>query len=453
MTTPRRVRGQRSNFRGLDRRARRLLVAVALIASTLAANAAWASKIETFELPSELVDPATPGGILEANRAVPKVHVLLPDGYRADTKRGYPVLWLLHGANGGTDTWIPGVVTLLAGLPAIVVMPDGGQFGMYMNWWNDGVRGGPAWTTYHLQVLREEIDRRYPIRPGRRWHAIAGISMGGQGALRYAALLPGYFGSVVGFSAAFPDMQAPVPVGGLDLLPVPDLGDRSVYEAIFGDADAAFAEGNNPQALAENYEHTRLYLTSGDGQNCPEDPVTPNIDLDSATEFLLNAQQDPFAEVVRAVGADVTSITTCGVHTFGVWDRAFVAARTWGLFEPVPERPRSWAYRTVASEGEMWGLRFRFAEPPTTVARFERSGDTLTATGNGSIEIDGGSGCRFEEELPFERELPVACRWAGDRDAPSDRGGIDRLTRAGAPRGAGGLSPGGRRGPRLPVAR
>jgi len=230
--------------------------------------AAPAAELQTFELPSELVDTSTPGGVLEHGRTVPKVHVLLPDGYRADSKRGYPVLWLLHGANGGTDTWIPGITTLAAGFPGIVVMPDGGQFGMYMDWWNDGVRGGPAWSTYHLQVLRQEIDRRYPIRPGRRWHAIAGISMGGQGALRYAAMLPGYFGSVVGFSAAFPDMQSGVPQVGLDLLPVPNLGGRTVYEAIFGSADGAFAEGNSPQALAANYAHLRLYLTSGDGVNC-----------------------------------------------------------------------------------------------------------------------------------------------------------------------------------------
>src|SRR3546814_7766171 len=75
-------------------------------------------------------------------------------------------------------------------------MPDGGVFGMYMDWWNGGRREGPAWASYHLDVLRQTIDDRYNIRPGRRWHAIGGISMGGQGALRYAALLPGYFGSV-----------------------------------------------------------------------------------------------------------------------------------------------------------------------------------------------------------------------------------------------------------------
>jgi len=399
----------RRRVRGFDRRARGLRIIAALGLLALAPVEARGAELQTFELPSDLVDASTPGGMLEDGRTVPKVHVLLPDGYRADSKRGYPVLWLIHGANGGTDTWIPGIITLAAGFPGIVVMPDGGQFGMYMDWWNGGVRGAPAWSTYHLQLLRQEIERRFPIRRGRRWHAIAGISMGGQGTLRYAAMLPGYFGSAVGFSAAFPDMQSDVPVVGLGLLPVPNLGGRTVYEAIFGAADSAFAEGNSPQALAANYDHLRLYLTSGDGVNCPQDPVTPGIALDAATESLINAQQEPFAAAVRAAGADVTTVTTCGVHTFGVWDRAFAAAREWGFFEPVPERPRRWIYRTVATEGEMWGLRFRFAAPPSTVARFERSGRKLAATGSGTVEIRGRRGCRFNAELPFERQLPPAC--------------------------------------------
>ncbi|HEV7733707.1 MAG TPA: alpha/beta hydrolase-fold protein [Candidatus Binatia bacterium] len=382
-----------------------IIVAVGLLA--LEPAPAAAGELQTFELPSTLVDPSTPGGRLEHGRTVPKVHVLLPDGYRADSKRGYPVLWLLHGANGGTDTWIPGITTLAAGFPGIVVMPDGGLFGMYINWSNAGVRGAPAWSTYHLEVVRQEIERRYRIRPERRWHAIGGISMGGQGALRYAAMLPGYFGSVVGFSAALADMQSDIARLGLDLLAAGNAG--TTYEAIFGSADGAFAEGNNPQALAINYAHTRVYVTSGNGVNCPGDPKGPTFDLDVITETAINTLQGPFADAVRAVGAKATDTTTCGVHTFGVWDRAFVDARAWGFFGPVPKRPRHWVYRTVATAGEMWGLRFEFAEPPATVVDFDRAGPTLSATGTGTVEISGPRNCHFTADLPFERRLPRAC--------------------------------------------
>jgi len=391
--------------------ARRMLrrLALAVVLGMLAPAPAPAAELETFELPSPLIDTSTPGGLLEDGRAVPKVHVLLPDGYEPGAKKRWPVLWLLHGANGGTDTWIPGVTESFAGFEGIIVMPDGGQFGMYMDWLNGGVRGNPAWTTYHLQTLRDEIDRRYRIRRGRRWHAIAGISMGGQGTLRYAAMLPGYFGTAVGLSAAMPDMQATIAVQGLDLL----LGGAGVsYAAIFGSADGAFATGNSPQALAANYQHTRLYLTSGDGENCPGDPEGPTFVLDGATETFINLLQGPFATAVEAAGAEVSAHTTCGVHTFGVWIRAWVEARAWGFFEPVPAKPRRWTYRTIAQHGEMWGLDFSFDAPPSEVVQFERAGGTLKATGSGSVAISAKRGCRFEAELPFERKLPPACRRA-----------------------------------------
>ena len=386
----------------------RLTLIVALSLLAVAPAPAAAAELESFELPSPLVDPSTPGGKLADGRTVPKVNVLLPDGY--DAARRYPVLWLLHGANGGTDSWIPGIAELAAGLPAIVVMPDGGTFGMYTDWWNGGARGSPAWARYHLEAVREEIERRYPIRAGRRWHAIAGISMGGQGTLRYAAMLPGYFGSAAAFSAAFPNIQSPDAVVGISLVPAAGGATGVSHKPIFGPATGAYAEGNNPKALARNYGHTRLYLTSGNGINCARDPIIPSsIPLDIPTELFIHLQQAPFAAAARAAGAEVTARTTCGVHTFGVWDRAFAAARSWGFFEPVPERPQDWVYRTVATTGEMWDLRFRFAAPPAAVARFERSGDTLTAAGRGTVEIRGRPGCRFTAELPFERPLPPAC--------------------------------------------
>jgi S-formylglutathione hydrolase FrmB len=374
--------------------------------------------LETFELPSPLVDTTTPGGRLERERTVPKVHVLLPEGYAEHPDRRYPLIWLLHGANGGTDTWLPGgtplggVGKLLAGVDAVVVMPDGGTFGMYVNWWNGGARGGPAWATYHLQLLRQTIEDRYRIRPERSWHTIAGISMGGQGALRYAAMLPGYFGTVLGFSAALPDMQSLEAQHGIGLLAAAGAAPGVDYEGIFGPATAPYATGNSPKAIAENYGHTRMYLTSGWGISCPEDPVDPlhgTYALDVVTEAFLHAEQAPFVNAAEAAGADVTAVTTCGVHTFGVWDRAFAAARAWGWFGEVEEHPQRWAYRTIATSGEMWGLRFEFAAPPSAVARFERSGSTLSGTGTGDVHLTAAGGCDLHVSLPFHRVLPADC--------------------------------------------
>lgn len=389
-------------------------LALAVVATTVAPAGVAAAgtpgagqRLETFELPSPLIDTSATGAHLPGGRTVPKVNVLLPDGYDENPDRAYPVLWLLHGANNGADKWASNIEELAADLPAVIVMPDGGTFGMYMDWWHEGARTNPAWATYHTQLLKDTIESRYRILPERRWHAIGGISMGGQGALRYAGLLPGYFGSVVGFSAALPNMQAPEVQVGLSVL---GLVNGVGYQQVFGSSLGGYATGNNPTAIAGNYEHTRMYLTSGNGINCRQDPVLPSFPGDVAIEVIINVQQGLFAHTARANGADVTSKTTCGVHTFGVWDRAFVAARAWGFFEPVEENPANWEYRTVAAEGEMWAMDYEFAEPPSKVATFTRSGDTLSATGSGQVQLTGRGNCRITATLPFSQPLPADCR-------------------------------------------
>jgi S-formylglutathione hydrolase FrmB len=371
-----------------------------------------AQRLETFDLPSPLIDTSVPSGKLPGGNTIPKVNVLLPEGYDTNPNRAYPVLWLLHGANGGADSWVPGIQNLAAGLPAIVVMPDGGMFSMYMDWWNNGARANPSWATYHLRLLKDTIESRYRILPERQWHAIGGISMGGQGALRYAALLPGYFGSVVGFSAAMPNIQAPEVQFAISLLWVMNSAAKGInYPMIFGPPYEPYAAGNSARTLVQNYEHTRMYLTSGNGINCPQDPANrPTFLPDLTVEVFINAQQGPFARAAREAGADVTAKTTCGVHTFGVWDRAFVEARKWGFFEPVEDRPRNWTYRTIAKEGEMWAMDYEFAEPPSEIATFTRDGDTLSATGNGLVKLSGRGNCRLTETLPFSRPLPPDCR-------------------------------------------
>src|SRR3546814_19803603 len=98
--------------------------------------------------------------------------------------------------------------------------------------------------------------------------------------------------------------------------------------------------------------------------------------------------------------------TTCGVHTHGVWDRAIPAAFEWGFFEDLPEQPDRWTYRTIATHGEMWGLRFVFAEPPSAVVDFSRTGTDRKSVVWGksvSVRVDLG-GRRIMKKKPKEKK-------------------------------------------------
>jgi S-formylglutathione hydrolase FrmB len=322
------------------------------------------------------------------------------------------VLYLLHGANGGYDGFVDPNQTdagsLLAGVPAVIVMPDGGTYGMYSNWWDKGALTGPNWADYHLGTVKNLIEHRFRIRPGRRWHAIAGISMGGQGTLRYAAMLPGYFGSAAGLSPALPDMRNPIAYVGMPVLVSANGSGLVTYENIWGPVTGAYAKANNPAELIHNLADTRLYLTSGNGVSCPGDPLTRTYPLDVITEFGIRVVTDDFAAKARKIGVDVTERHTCGVHTFGVWDRAFAdILATWGFFGPVPDNPTSWTYTTGMRHGTMWQFGFTFTGQPG-FDRFTRTGSTLSGAGTGTVTLST-RGCTFTATLPFSRTLPSTC--------------------------------------------
>src|SRR5204862_3178830 len=81
-------------------------------------------------------------------------------------------------------------------------MPDAGQYGNYTDWYNDGAFGQPMWETFHIRQLVPWIDAHYPTIGRRSGRATAGLSMGGNGAMVYAARHPGLFVSASSFSGA-----------------------------------------------------------------------------------------------------------------------------------------------------------------------------------------------------------------------------------------------------------
>jgi len=305
---------------------------LALIPFTAVSGAVDADRrLVTMDVPSPLVDTASYGGALSGMPRDLRVNVLLPAGYDEHPDAAYPVLWLLHGANGGYADFLR-YRSLLDQVPAVIVMPDGGTYGMYSNWYTDG---SPQWADYHLDHLVPLIEEQFRIRPERRWHTIAGISMGGQGALRYASFRPDYFGSVAGLSAAVPDTRSLEVHIGLTTLVFANGSDRLVSSTdIWGPPTGAHAKAHSPALLVDRLRDTRVYLTSGNGIPCVSDAPTPTLPLDIVTEADIRFQQAAYAKKLREAGAQVTERRpACGVHTFGVWDRALTdIIATWGFF-------------------------------------------------------------------------------------------------------------------------
>ena len=81
------------------------------------------------------------------------------------------------------------------GKPLITVMPDGGKVGWYTNWVSQS-GGAQAWRDFHVDQLIPWIDANLRTIASKSGRAIAGLSMGGFGAVRYAQDRPDLFAFV-----------------------------------------------------------------------------------------------------------------------------------------------------------------------------------------------------------------------------------------------------------------
>ncbi|MET9613573.1 alpha/beta hydrolase-fold protein [Kitasatospora indigofera] len=132
------------------------------------------------------------------------VKIILPKDYWTEPARRYPVLYFLHGApDSPLDVTYP---ALRASTSMITVVPDGGPRGWYSNWRDQNTAAGAQnWETFHLDQVIPFIDDNLRTVANRRGRAVAGISMGGFGAMHYAQRRPELFGQVASLS------------GGIDL--------------------------------------------------------------------------------------------------------------------------------------------------------------------------------------------------------------------------------------------
>ncbi len=145
--------------------------------------------VETIQFRSNLVSATLP------------YNVILPPGYRAASTTRYPVLYLLHGWAGHYTDWITRtqVADYAAQYRLIVVMPEGND-----SWYVDS--GGVATDKYETYILKElipDVDKRFRTIQSRYGRAVAGLSMGGYGAIKYGLKYPGTFEFAASISGAF----------------------------------------------------------------------------------------------------------------------------------------------------------------------------------------------------------------------------------------------------------
>jgi S-formylglutathione hydrolase FrmB len=251
-----------------------------------------------------------------------KVRLLLPRRFATEPARRWPVLWLLHGCCDTYQSWTRSTdVEDLAGLAAVlVVMPEGGQVGFYSDWYNRGRGGPPRWETFHLTELRRLLERDW--RAGNR-RAVAGVSMGGLGAMAYAARHPGLFQAAASYSGILDTQDPAGPIPGPRLVQNLLRGFGEDPGSLWGDPQrqAGVWSAHNPYDLATRLRGVALFVSVGNGQPGPLDPNAPSQQA-RQIEQALQAENLAFTGRLRQLGirAEVDAYGP-GTHNWPYWQR------------------------------------------------------------------------------------------------------------------------------------
>ncbi len=196
--------------------------------------------------------------------------VYLPFDYQT-SERWYPVVYLLHGYTDNDMGWVQfGEANLVADEaisemripPMILAMPDGG-----INWYINNFDGSVRYEDFFFEEFIPHVESAYRIRAEKRYRGVAGLSMGGFGALVYALKHPDRFDACAAYSAA---VYTEEEVSGMD-----ESWWEKAFSILYGPGLAGTNRltphllSTNPIALVKNSDlekvkSVRIYLDCGD---------------------------------------------------------------------------------------------------------------------------------------------------------------------------------------------
>ncbi len=209
--------------------------------------------------------------------------VILPENYEKSRER-YPVLYLLHGLTGHYSDWVSrtNLAEYARRYKLIVVLPEGGNL-MYVN----SSLGREE--DHIIKELIPAVDRAYRTIPLRRARAVAGLSMGGYGALLLGLKHPNLFAFAGSLSGA---------------LAIPQMTERKEVMEVFGPPESPLRKESDLWELLKAAK-----------------PPLPYFYLDCGTEDRLLESNRKFAEALRAAKVPYEYRELPGAHTWDYWDR------------------------------------------------------------------------------------------------------------------------------------
>jgi len=193
------------------------------------------ARVETIRFQSKLLNAALP------------YNVILPTDYDISATTRYPILYLLHGLTGHYSDWVArtNVADYAADYRMIIIMPEGND-----GWYTDSASvTSDKYESYILKELIPDVEQRYRTIEARYGRSIAGLSMGGYGAIKFGLKSPATFIFAASMSGAF----------GVTRVTEKDVGDRwQASMKLFGPVGSETRMANDLFAIVEKLEPARV---------------------------------------------------------------------------------------------------------------------------------------------------------------------------------------------------
>lgn len=222
--------------------------------------------------------------------------VILPVGYEnSGEKTFYPVIYLLHGLTGHYNNWTDStkLVEYAKDYKFIIVTPEGAN-----GWYSDSVSApNDKYESYIIQELIPEIEKKFRAKTDRENRVIAGLSMGGFGAMKFGLKYSDKFALLGSFS------------GALGIVPIPTKAMKSFasVEEVLGADDSEARKQNDVIRLVRDI-------------NALGKKNLPFIYFDCGTEdFLFQSNRD-FADLLLQKKIPHEFRQLPGAHNWNFWD-------------------------------------------------------------------------------------------------------------------------------------
>lgn len=224
----------------------------------------------------------------------------------------FKTLYLLHGLLGNYTDWISGTrIQRWAEEKNLAVVMPSGDNGFYVD--------RPASKNMYGEFIGQELvditRRMFPLSGKREDTFIAGLSMGGFGAIRNGLKYHETFGAIIGLSSAvhiFEEMEN-IEESYIDLL-----------ESCFGNIKDEALGDKNPRVLVEGISEK---IKQG------KDIKFPKIYMACGTEDHLIDANRTLRDFFIDKGIDLTYVEGPGKHDWNYWDEYIKKALDWLALE------------------------------------------------------------------------------------------------------------------------